>query len=142
MNLEKGFSLVKAREALRLKAYKCPAGKWTIGWGHTKGVKPGDVITREQAEKLFQEDVEDTLSVIKKYDHLNDNQVSALFSLVFNIGETQFNDSTVKKEIERDPTDRNRIQKAWKAWRLSKGKIMKGLIVRRQEEIDLFFSAV
>ena len=48
---QKGVDFIKAHEALRLKAYQDSKGVWTIGWGHTKGVKPGDVITREQAER-------------------------------------------------------------------------------------------
>ena len=48
---QNGVDFIKSHEALRLKAYQDSKGVWTIGWGHTKGVKPGDVITREQAEQ-------------------------------------------------------------------------------------------
>ena len=62
---QKGVEYIKSHEALRLKAYQDSKGVWPIGWGHTKGVKPGDVITREQAEQFIRDDfawVERTLS--------------------------------------------------------------------------------
>ncbi|MEE3439617.1 lysozyme, partial [Ruminococcus sp.] len=56
---EEGLSLIKSFEGLRLKSYKCPSGIWTVGYGHTgKDVKPGMVITEEQAEELLKKDIE------------------------------------------------------------------------------------
>ena len=62
---QNGVNFIKAHEALRLKAYQDSKGVWTIGWGHTKNVHPGDVITREQAEQFIRDDfawVERTLN--------------------------------------------------------------------------------
>ena len=56
---EKGLNLIKKYEGLRLKAYKCPAGKLTIGYGHTNNVRPDDVITEAQALELLLRDVLD-----------------------------------------------------------------------------------
>ena len=53
----KGIALIKEFEGLRLKAYLCPGGVWTIGYGHTTGVRPGMVITEAQAEKFLKEDL-------------------------------------------------------------------------------------
>ena len=53
----KGVSLIKSFEGCRLKAYKCPAGVWTIGYGHTAGVKEGDTITQEQADEYLRNDL-------------------------------------------------------------------------------------
>lgn len=53
----KGVSLIKQFEGCRLKAYKCPAGVWTIGYGHTAGVKEGDIITQETAESYLRNDL-------------------------------------------------------------------------------------
>ena len=57
----KGVSLIKSFEGCRLKAYKCPAGVWTIGYGHTSGVKEGDTITQEQADEYLR-------NVLAKYE--------------------------------------------------------------------------
>jgi lysozyme len=54
---EEGIGMVKRHEGLRLEAYRCPAGKLTIGYGHTAGVKEGDVISRERAEALLAGDI-------------------------------------------------------------------------------------
>ena len=62
---QNGVNFIKSHEALRLKAYQDSKGVWTIGWGHTKNVHPGDVITREQAEQFIRDDfawVERTLN--------------------------------------------------------------------------------
>ena len=48
---------VKKWEGLRLKAYRCPGGILTVGYGHTKGVKPGQTITRQEAERLIRDDL-------------------------------------------------------------------------------------
>ena len=82
---QKGINLIKEFEGCRLKAYKCPAGVWTIGYGHTSNVKPNQSITREEAERLLRED-------LRMYEHhventvkgLNLNQFDALVSFTYN----------------------------------------------------------
>ena len=54
---QEGIELIKQFEGCRLKAYKCPAGVWTIGYGHTKGVTEGMTITEEEAEDLLKKDI-------------------------------------------------------------------------------------
>ena len=84
---QKGINLIKEFEGCRLKAYKCPAGVWTIGYGHTSNVKPNQSITREEAERLLRED-------LRMYEHhventvrgLNQNQFDALVSFTYNCG--------------------------------------------------------
>lgn len=141
---ERARQIIKSCESLRLQSYLCPAGVWTIGWGHAAGVKPGQTITREQAEALFREDIgqkeralDGLLSV-----RLNDNQYSALVSLVFNIGQGNFAGSTLRKVINAGPDDREQITCQWKRWNKSGGKVLRGLTLRRQMELDLYFTPV
>src|SRR6056297_1276916 len=105
-----GLKIIKESEGLRLKAYKCPAGVWTIGYGHTKGVREGDVITEEEAEKLLQEDVMLTEQFITRIASrlkktIDGNQFSALVSFVYNIGTGAFKRSTLYTLLLNDPDD-------------------------------------
>ena len=81
--------LVKRFEGLRLTAYRCPAGVWTIGWGHTDGVRQGQQIIFEQAVAFLHEDlgyVANTLtSILPTTVALNQGQFDALVSLCFNL---------------------------------------------------------
>lgn len=85
----KGVSLIKQFEGCRLKAYKCPAGVWTIGYGHTAGVKEGDTITQETAESYLRNDLVTYEKAVMNYDgiyHFNQNQFDALVSFTYNCG--------------------------------------------------------
>ena len=85
----KGVSLIKQFEGCRLKAYKCPAGVWTIGYGHTAGVKSGDIITQETAESYLRNDLVTYEKAVMNYDgiyHFNQNQFDALVSFTYNCG--------------------------------------------------------
>jgi lysozyme len=81
------LELIKRFEDLRLEAYLCPAQVWTIGWGHTAGVRPGDSITPEQAEELLEADVASVEAELPKVIRvaLTDGQWGALVSLCFNL---------------------------------------------------------
>jgi len=96
-----GIDLIKGFEALRLSAYLCQAGVPTIGWGHTKGVKLGDRITREAADKLFAEDIQVYISAVEKNIRvkLNDNQFAALVSFAFNAGVGSLRASTLMRRL-------------------------------------------
>jgi len=85
---ESGIRLIKAFEGLRLKAYKCPAGIWTIGYGHTLNVFPGQVITEQEADILLKMDIQLCEKIITPFIkvQVNDNQFSALISFAYNIG--------------------------------------------------------
>ena len=85
----KGVSLIKQFEGCRLKAYKCPAGVWTIGYGHTAGVKAGDIITQETAESYLRNDLVNYEKAVNNYNsiyHFNQNQFDALVSFTYNCG--------------------------------------------------------
>ena len=82
-----GLGLIKAFESLQLKAYRCPAGVWTIGWGHTRGVQPGMQITEAQAEAFLADDIVDVERWLPTVIHvaLTQGQWDALVSLCFNL---------------------------------------------------------
>lgn len=141
---DKAKALIKSYEALKLKAYKCPAGVWTIGYGHTAGVKQGMEISRQRAEYLFVNDLytisEYPISDIfyKAKVTLTQNQFDALCSLVFNIGTTNFRKSTLLKKALVDPNDKS-IYNEFKKWNRSGKKELEGLTRRRIREANLYF---
>lgn len=96
-----GLDLIKQFEGLKLEAYVCPAGKLTIGYGHTNGVKSGQTITKEQAEDLVKQDYDsackDVLSLVKV--PINQNQLGALASFVFNLGKNALMGSTLLRML-------------------------------------------
>ncbi len=138
-----GRTFIKGFESLELKAYPDPGtgGKpWAIGWGHTKGVKPGDRITLEQAEAFFSEDLavfELTVnSSIKRA--VTQNQFDAMVSLAFNIGGPNFAQFTLVKKFNIG--DMQGAAAEFPKWRNSAGKVMPGLVKRRAEEREMFLS--
>ena len=83
-----GVYIIAERERLRLKAYRCPAGVWTIGWGETDGVHPGDTCTKEQADRWMCDDLTDRTKAVLAMCTVppNEHQLAALVSLAYNIG--------------------------------------------------------
>lgn len=142
---KKGIEFIKDLEGLSLKAYTCSAGWYTIGYGHTKGVKLTDKITLEQAEKLLLEDlkpIEQELSIVDALVHLNQNQYDALCSFIFNIGLGNFKSSTMrklllKKEFDLVPQQFLRWNKITDPQTYKKVPL-KGLTIRRTKEKELF----
>lgn len=139
----KGRDFIKRFEALRLAAYPDPAtgGKpWTIGWGHTKGVKPGDRITQEQAEQFFSDDLavfELTVNSAIKLS-MTQNQFDTMVSLAFNIGGPAFAQSTLVKKFNAGDVQGTADQ--FPRWKFSDGKVMPGLVKRRAAEREMFIS--
>ena len=143
---QNGVNFIKSHEALRLKAYQDSKGVWTIGWGHTKNVHPGDVITREQAEQFIRDDlawVERTLNadLVTGRDKplVTQNEFDALCSLVFNIGSDAYLDSTVRRKIKQG--DKMAAARAFKMWVYSDHKFVQGLANRRADETRLFLQS-
>ena len=136
----KGIALIKEFEGLRLKAYKCPGGVWTIGYGHTAGVKPGMVITEAQAEEYLKAN----LIAFERYLNglglaLNQNQFDALISFIYNVGTGNFSNSTLLRKVRANPQD-NSIMDEFLRWVYSKGRVLPGLQRRRLAEMKLYFS--
>lgn len=140
----KGLDLIKAWEGLRLKAYKCTAGYWTIGYGSIKysktntSVKEGDVITKEEAEQELKVDLitfEKIMDAAITVD-LTQNQFDALVSFWFNTGGS----NTLAKLIN-SKASKEIVYKWWTTHYItSNGKFTQGLVNRRKAEADLFFS--
>lgn len=136
------ISLIKKWEGLRTKAYVCPGGVLTIGYGNTtypdgKSVKEKDIITKEYAEVLLLDYVQKNIYPIFKkipYD-LTLDQRRAIASLVYNIGSSSFLRSKLFKAICEK--DYDGIFHNWD-WIRSNGKVLKGLIRRRSEELYYF----
>lgn len=136
----KGIALIKEFEGLRLKAYKCPGGVWTIGYGHTAGVKPGIVISEAQAEEYLKVD----LIAFERYLNglrlaLNQNQFDVLISFIYNVGTGNFSSSTLLRKVRANPQD-NSIMDEFLRWVYSKGRVLPGLQRRRLAEMKLYFS--
>lgn len=130
--------LIHAEEGCRLTAYLDQGGIWTIGWGHTQGVKEGDVISQTQADQLFLEDISDEVGYVSYYvkTSLNDNQFAALVSLVYNIGAGNFSKSTLLKDLNNN--DLAGAASQFLVWDIVNGEKNAGLLARRQKEQTLF----
>ncbi|MNG66033.1 Lysozyme RrrD [compost metagenome] len=140
------IDLIKKYEGLRLTAYLCPAKVWTIGYGTTfypngGKVKQGDIITQIQAEQYLSDIVErfsmQVRNVVKM--SINENQLGALTSLAYNIGINAFNNSTLLKKVNINPNDPS-IGIEFSRWNKGGGKVLTGLINRRHDEKELYFS--
>lgn len=137
---DKGLDLIKSFEGLRLTSYLCPADVWTIGYGHTRGVKPNQTISEAQAESLLKGDLLSfEKSVLSHKLELNQNQFDALVSFVYNLGAGNFSRSTLLRKIKANPNDPS-IEDEFLKWNKAGGKVLEGLTRRRKAEADLYFS--
>ena len=135
-----GIELIKKHEGFRSKAYRCSANVLTIGFGHTLNVKSTDVITKEQGEYFLRQDVEHAEREVNKHNlNINQNQFDALVSFVFNLGVGNFARSTLLKRVKAYPNDIT-IRREFARWVYAGGKILPGLVTRRKEEADLYFT--
>ncbi|MGM9774891.1 MAG: lysozyme [Candidatus Egerieousia sp.] len=137
---ENGLELIKSFEGLRLKAYRCPAGVMTIGYGHTKDVMPGMVCTPDQAQRWLEEDLAIAEIEVRSLDvNLTQNRFDALVSFTFNCGAGAFRRSTLRRmvlENQANPAIRAELGK----WVRSAGRVLPGLVARREKEADLYFT--
>lgn len=137
----RGMELVARYEGCRLEAYLCPAGKWTIGYGHTEGVRPGDrLASPEEARKLLKKDLEKYEAYVNAFAAegkisfpLNQNQFDALTSFCYNCG---------KGNLQKLVSGRDAATVGQKIllYNKSAGKVLDGLVRRREEESALFMS--
>jgi len=142
-----GLDLVKQYEGFYANAYKCPAGVWTIGYGHTGGVKKGDTVTPEEAERMLEEDLAGAGAAVERLITvpLKDNQFAALVSFTFNLGEGSLAGSTLRKKLNAGNYDDVPVEMAkWvKATDPKTGekRTLAGLVRRRAAEGELWLSA-
>ena len=136
-----GRDIIKQFEGLRLEAYRCPAGVWTIGYGHTRDVKEGQVIDEAEAERLLEEDYNRAATFVRQlaFKPLNRNQFEACVSFVFNLGPGNFKNSTLLRKINADPNDPT-IRDEFAKWVKSNFETLPGLVKRRAAEAELYFT--
>lgn len=133
-----GINLIKKFEGLELKAYKDSVGILTIGYGHTHGVKAGDVITGQQADTFLREDAQvaelavNTNVKVK----LTQGQFDALVSFIFNLGAGNFVKSTLLKKLNAG--DYAGAADEFGKWVNAGGKPLPGLVKRRAAEKEMF----
>jgi len=139
MNIsQEGLGLIKKFEGCEYNAYKCAAGVLTIGYGHTAGVKEGDLVTQQEADKILEEDMKEYEGYINDYVtvDLDQNQFDSLVSWVFNLGPANLRASTMLKVLNNKEYEE--VPNQMKRWNKAAGKVLEGLIRRREAESLLF----
>jgi len=139
------LNTIQQFEGLKLKAYKDSVGIWTIGFGNIfnldtgNPIKEGDEITQETADRWLKIEVDNLQAKMRKVITvpLNDNQWSALTSLVYNIGFGAFKRSTLLRLLNAGAS-KEEVAKQFLRWNKAGGKEIKGLTNRRQAEYNLF----
>jgi lysozyme len=143
---DKGKDLIKLFEGCKLVAYKCSAAKDTIGYGNTfyedgKPVKPGDKITQERANELFEiiaKEFADKVAPLVK-SAVTPNQFAALTSFAYNAGIGNLRNSTLLKKVNANPNDPS-IALEFAKWTRANNKVLLGLQRRREAETKLYFT--
>lgn len=163
VNVDKAVKLIKAFEGIEdgnpntvnLDPYLCPAGYWTIGWGHVvigpngnmlRGISSKDLaysmykngITIAEAEVLLKDDLRKFTTGVEKLLEvkLNNNQICALISFSFNVGLYAFSKSTLLKRINANKL--SEVPEQFMRWTKSNGKVSAGLVRRRKAEVNLW----
>ena len=133
---QRGINLIKQFEGVRLTSYKCPAGVYTIGYGHTRGVRRGMKITEEEASAFLTADLLNSEKAVERYDsvyHWNQNEFDALVSFTFNCGA-----ANLRSLLRNGRRNRSQIAATLPLYRKAGGKVLKGLERRRSAEKALF----
>ena len=135
---EDGLELIKKFEGCETTAYQDSVGVWTIGFGHTKGVEEGQTCSIEDAESMLAEEMDEYEGYINNMVkvELQQHEFDALVAWVYNLGPTNLGESTMLKvlnggQFDRVPDEMNR-------WTRAGGKILEGLVRRRQAESLMF----
>ena len=145
---QKGIDLIIKWEGLRLKPYLCSAGVPTIGYGSTyyaNGTKVSlkdPEITKECAVELFKSTIknyEDAVTIMIGSKTITQNQFNALVSFAYNLGNNALRTSTLLKKVLANPSDKT-IENEFNKWVNAGGKKLQGLVHRRREEAQMYFS--
>lgn len=129
-----GLDLLKNYEGFRGDAYRDLVGVWTIGYGFTQGVKPGDHMTQEEGDARLLKDLESYAPGVEG----TENQLAAMTCLAWNIGKPSFNHSTVfRKHQEGDFLG---AAEAFRMWTKAGGHTVYGLVRRREAERALYLT--
>ena len=149
--------MIKHHEGVRYKPYKCPAKLWTIGVGHVlypeQGKMPVDqrdkfalkiedfrVFSKDEVDNILAKDLQRFVTGVLRYcpDHLNDNRLGALVSFAFNVGLGTLQHSTLRQKHNRG--DFEGVKQEFLKFTKGGGKVLPGLIKRRNDEIALYFT--
>ena len=135
---ENGLELIKKFEGCETTAYQDSVGVWTIGFGHTKGVEEGQTCSIEDAESMLADEMDEYEGYINNMVkvELQQHEFDALVAWVYNLGPTNLGERTMLKvlnggQFDRVPDEMNR-------WTRAGGKILEGLVRRRQAESLMF----
>lgn len=131
---DNGIALIKRFEGCKLEAYQDSAKVWTIGYGHTSGVFKGQVISQMEADVMLRQDLVKAEVAVNKYNakyHWTQNQFDALVSFAFNIG-------SINQLTNKGTRSIAEISAKIPAYRKAGGKVLEGLVRRRNAEKELF----
>ena len=133
-----GLKLIKKFEGCELKSYQDSVGVWTIGYGHTKGVEEGQEITQDEGEEMLASELgeyEGYINDMVECD-LEQHQFDALVAWVYNLGPTNLRSSTMLKRLNANDLDD--VPNQIKRWDKAGGKVLQGLVRRREAEALMF----
>ena len=140
---ERGLEFIRQHEGCKLEAYQDSVGVWTIGYGHTIGVKQGDTCTQEQADAWLAEDAAQIgakcINWLVKVP-LTQEEFDALCSFSFNLGCSALRNSTLLKKL--NDRDYAGAAEEFSKWDHAGGKQIAGLTKRRSDERELFETTV
>ena len=133
-----GLKLIKKFEGCELKSYQDSVGVWTIGYGHTKGVEEGQEISQDEAEEMLASELDEYEGYINDMVEcdLEQHQFDALVAWVYNLGPTNLRSSTMLKRLNAN--DLEDVPNQIKRWDKAGGKVLAGLVRRREAEALMF----
>lgn len=134
---DNGLTLIKSFEGCHLTAYVCPAGKWTIGYGHTRGVTSGMKITQAQADTYLREDCSRFEANVNKFNNKyswTQNEFDALVSFAYNVG-------SINQLTANGTRSKETIAAKMLEYNKGGGKVLKGLVRRRKAEQEMFLKS-
>lgn len=144
--LPPALKIIREFEGLKLEAYQCPAGIWTIGYGTTlidgRAVRPGEIISQLRAEELLREHVNKLVvpalfALLPQAVKLPPNQIAALISWAYNVGMGAVESSTLRKRLIAGDDALKVIEEELPKWNKADGKVLAGLQRRREAEVAL-----
>jgi lysozyme len=136
----KGLALTEGFEGVRLQSYQDQVGRWTIGYGHTFCVFKGQTCTQEEAEKWLQGDIAWAAKYVNAHvtTELTQGEFDALVDFTFNLGVGSFEHSTLLQLVNQRQF--TAAAKEFEKWDHAGGKVVAGLLRRRQAEAAEFAS--
>ena len=138
---KEAINLIKNFEGLRTKSYLCPAGIRTIGYGHVLAANDNRKnISEKEAEELLRQDViKSETSVLRNIIvNLTQGQFDALVSFTYNLGDAALQRSTLRQKINRH--EHEEVPKELRRWIHAGGRILSGLVKRREAEAEMYLS--